>query len=73
MYKVIKAFFDLQDKEYVYKEGDTYPRAGLKPTAKRIAELSGSKNLQGQPLIEEVKPKPKPKAEPKEKAGTAAE
>ena len=54
MYKVIKLFTDLQDKNHTYNVGDTYPREGLSPTAERIAELSGSKNRQRAPLIEEI-------------------
>lgn len=54
MYKVIKKFTDLQDDSYAYNVGNEYPRDGLKPTKKRIAELSGSKNKQGTPLIEEI-------------------
>ena len=56
MYKVIRYFTDLQDDEYLYREGDTYPRNGLKPepTKERIVELSTNRNLQGVPLIKEV-------------------
>ena len=56
MYKVIKAFADLQDNNHFYKVGDVYPRKGLEVSAERIAELSGSENKQGEPLIAEVKP-----------------
>ena len=54
-YEVIKYFTDLQDNDYMYREGDTYPREGLTPTAERIVELSTNRNLQGVPLIKEVK------------------
>lgn len=54
MYKVVKYFTDLQDNNYAYSVGDTYPRVGLQPTEKRYAELSGSSNKQGTPLIEVV-------------------
>lgn len=54
MYKVIRYFTDLQDDEYIYREGDTYPREGLTPTTERIVELSTNRNLQGVPLIKEV-------------------
>lgn len=57
MYKVIKLFADLQDDNYIYKEGDVYPRKGLEVTEERIAELAGSNNLQHQPLIQLVKQK----------------
>lgn len=54
MYKVITAFTDLQDDLYGYKVDEVYPREGYKPSAERIAELSGSDNLQGKPLIQLV-------------------
>ena len=59
MYKVIKSFTDLQDNNYAYYVGDTFPRNGVEVGAERIAELSSDKNLQGVPLIEEIKEKPK--------------
>ena len=71
MYKVIKFFTDLQDGNRIYDPADpscnTYPREGLKPTDARIAELSGSENKQGEPLIKEVK-EPKPKKATKKAA-----
>ena len=59
MYKVIKYFTDLQDNNYAYYVGDTFPHNGVEVGAGRIAELSSDKNLQGVPLIEEVAEKPK--------------
>ena len=59
MYKVIKYFTDLQDNNYAYYVGDTFPRNGVDVGSERIAELSSDKNLQGVPLIEEIKEKPK--------------
>ena len=59
MYKVIKYFTDLQDNNYAYYVGDTFPRNGVEASAERVAELSSDKNLQGVPLIEEVVEKPK--------------
>ena len=59
MYRVIKSFTDLQDNNYAYYVGDTFPRNGIEAGAERIAELSSDKNLQGVPLIEEVAEKPK--------------
>ena len=59
MYKVIKPFTDLQDNNYAYYVGDTFPRNGVEVGDERIAELSSDKNLQGVPLIEEVVEKPK--------------
>lgn len=62
MYKVIKFFHDLEDKKetksgtvyHAYNVGDTYPREGSKPSEERVAELAGSENKQGEPLIELV-------------------
>lgn len=59
MYKVIKYFTDLQDNNYAYYVGDTFPRNGVEVGAERVAELSSDKNLQGVPLIEEAVEKPK--------------
>lgn len=50
-YKVINAFKDLQDNEYLYTVGDVYPREGYIPDKKRIDELKGSKNKIGRSLI----------------------
>lgn len=54
MYKVIKYFTDLHDNNYPYAVGDKYPRQGLTVSEGRLAELAGSNNKQGQPLIELV-------------------
>lgn len=54
MYRVIKAFVDLQDGNFSYSEGDTYPRKGLNVLPSRIKELATNKNLQKTPLIEEI-------------------
>ena len=59
MYKVIKSFTDLQDNNYAYSVGDTFPHNGVEVDAERIAELASDKNLQGVPLIEEITEKPK--------------
>lgn len=59
MYKVIAFFTDLHDKEHPYNVGDTFPRKGITVTPERLAELSGSNNKQGKPLIKEVKTEPK--------------
>lgn len=58
MYRVIKAFTDLQ-ASHVYAVGDTFPRNGVEVDAERIAELASDKNRLGVPLIEEVAEKPK--------------
>lgn len=54
MYKAIEMFTDLQDNNFKYEVGDEYPRLGLKPSLARIKELSGSDNLRGRAVIEEV-------------------
>ena len=59
MYKVIKPFTDLQDNNYAYYVGDTFPHNGVDVGAERIAELASDKNRLGVPLIEEVAEKPK--------------
>lgn len=59
MHKVIKAFVDLQDSNFAYSVGDEFPRKGYKPSNERIAELSGSNNKQGVPLIKQIVKKAK--------------
>ena len=59
MYKVIKSFTDLQDNNYAYYVGDTFPHNGVEVCAERIAELASDKNRRGIPLIEEVAGKTK--------------
>ena len=54
-YKVIRYFTDLQDNNYAYHVGDTYPREGIDPKPSRIAELSSASNRRGISLIEAVK------------------
>ncbi len=65
MYKVIKHFVDLQDNNYKYDVGDTYPRKGLNVLQSRINELASNKNKQKTPLIEEI---PEKAEEPKRKS-----
>ena len=69
MYKVIKFFTDLQDKNHAYKVGDTFPRDGVEISPKRLKELSSANNKRGIPLIEEIKEEPfmNPPEEPKPK------
>lgn len=50
-YKVIKFFTDLQDNNYPYNVGDKFPRTGVTVSAERLAELAGSENKHGVPLI----------------------
>ena len=59
MYKVIKFFTDLHDNNHPYNVGDQFPREGIVVTDGRIAELAGSNNKQGFPLIKEVKSRKK--------------
>lgn len=59
MYRVIKAFTDLQDNNHAYFVGDAFPRNGVEVGAERIAELASDKNRRGVPLIEEISEKPK--------------
>ena len=59
MYKVIKSFTDLQDNNYAYYVGDTFPHNGVEVDAERIAELESDKNRLGIPLIEKIAEKPK--------------
>ena len=54
MYRVIKAFTDLQDNNFAYNVGDEYPRKDLSVLPSRIRELATNKNRQGVPLIEEI-------------------
>lgn len=54
MYRVIKHFIDLHDNDHKYDIGDTYPREGIEVSEARAAELAGSGNKQGEPLIELV-------------------
>ena len=61
MYKVIKHFIDLQDNNHSYNAGDIFPRSGLVVSDDRYAELAGSENKQGVPLIQLVEEKPKAK------------
>ena len=70
MYRVIKAFVDLQDNNYKYDVGDTYPRKGLNVLQSRINELASDKNLQKTPLIEEI---PEKSEEPKKEKKKSAE
>lgn len=53
-YIVIERFADLQDGNRIYGVGDDYPRPGLDVTPERLAELAGSDNRTGRPLIVDV-------------------
>ena len=54
MYKAIEYFTDLQDNNYGYNVGDTFPRSGLEVSDKRLKELAGSKNKRGRAVIEYI-------------------
>ena len=66
-YKVIAFFTDLLDSNRPYSVGDIFPHAdaAYSVTESRLAELSGSENKRGMPLIQlvednaEEKPKKK--------------
>ena len=51
-YKVVKAFTDLQDNNYVYNAGDSFPRNGYKPSKERVKELASKDNKRNTVLIE---------------------
>ena len=67
MYRVIKAFTDLQH-HHAYSVGDAFPHNGIEVDAERIAELASDKNRLGVPLIVEV-PVEVPAEEKPKKAG----
>lgn len=67
-YKVLEDFADILDNGYMYRAGDTYPRAGHMPGEARIKELGSTANKLGRKLIEvpepskaETEPEPEPK------------
>lgn len=53
-YIVLMRFADLQDGNRIYEAGDTYPRPGFDVSPERLAELAGSDNRMGEPLIVNV-------------------
>lgn len=58
-YRVLKSFTDLQDNNYLYNEGDTYPREGVSVLPSRIKELATTANRRGEILIREIEEEPK--------------
>ncbi|EAE3174205.1 Rho termination protein [Listeria monocytogenes] len=52
-YTVLKDFTDLSSN-HIYREGDKFPREGEEVTEERLAELSGSDNKRGEPMIENL-------------------
>ncbi len=68
MFRVIYPFKDIQDGWRPYKVGEEFPREGAPlPSSERLAELSGSENRLGRPLIEKVEAKAAEKPETKKK------
>ena len=80
MYKVIRYFTDMQDNDYAYNVGDTFPHDGRTISQQRINDLVNGNNFQQVPLIkyvpDEVEKKAiakEPKKESKPKKETKAE
>lgn len=73
MYKVVKDFTDLTDNNHVYLAGDTYPRKGAKPDAKRVDELSSKFNKRGEVLIEAVETPQKAEISPEKEENKKAD
>ena len=65
MYKVVKNFTDLKDRNHKYLAGDTFPRKGLFVSKARIEELSTNKNRRGEPMIVEIPDESEEKSAPK--------
>ena len=68
MYRVIEYFTDLHDDDHEYREGDVFPREGIKVSKERLEELASDKNLRGTPVIELVEPEKAGKGKSKNKA-----
>jgi hypothetical protein len=68
MYKVIKFFTDLHDGDHPYNVGDIFPRVGVTVSDGRLAELAGSDNKQGTPVIQLVEEPKKALAKRNKKA-----
>lgn len=55
MYEVIKYFTDLEDDNFAYHVGDTYPREGKEVTMERInALLSGNNKRNAKFIVEQI-------------------
>lgn len=63
-YKAATRFADLTDNRHIYEAGDTFPRPGLSVSENRLAELAGSNNRSGHPLIKAVPEPQKRTTEP---------
>ena len=71
MFRVVCDFHDLTDDNRHYGPGDSFPRPGLDVAPDRIAELTGTGNRLGRPVIEEIAdapPKPATKKRVKKDA-----
>lgn len=53
-YIVTERFFDLLDNGFLYEAGDSFPRAGYKPSKERLDSLLSSNNPHLRPFIEKV-------------------
>ena len=62
-YRVVRQFTDLQDGNYAYNTGDSFPREGMTVNMSRINELLSTQNKRGASLIEAIEDKPIAKAE----------
>lgn len=50
-YITVARFADLKDNNHIYEAGEQYPRPGFEVSEARLAELAGSGNRLGYPLI----------------------
>ncbi|MBT2718328.1 hypothetical protein [Bacillus sp. ISL-57] len=54
-YQVTVDFKDLQDKDKIYRKGDSFPKPGNKKVEEeRLEELLSSENKLGKPVIKEI-------------------
>ena len=73
IYRALIRFCDRQDDMFMYEAGETYPRPGLDVTPERIAELAGSDNRMGYPLIKAVESPVEPSDEVEEETPNQSE
>lgn len=59
LYEVINDFVDLEDNKTHYKAGDKYPKGKLKPTKKRINELTTKHPKYNRAFIKVIEEAPK--------------
>ncbi|CAN7410550.1 hypothetical protein LJR015_004015 [Peribacillus frigoritolerans] len=54
-YQAVEDFKDLQDKDKIYRKGDSFPKPGNKKVEEeRLEELLSSDNKMGKPVIKEI-------------------